>query len=404
MNNEQTRVLLLQSDLDMAQVAIENLRNLHVTDMECVANGIECIACFEAYRPHLVFIDANGDDMPVRFIVQAMNQLDPSSRLFLWTATSDKGAVAEAQAVGAQGTVQFPLDEKRLDDLLNLVIEVEEAGDDETIRGFVDDSASLWNYRTDQQSRLEVEAAEINQRKRFQHKGDLKVVGNLRSVELLEVSGTLEVQGNVVDSHVRCRGDMIVNGGILDCGKMGIFARRMLDAVRVKDSMVVCGGIFLLSETCEGSIVNVAGRMIGKSRSSVLAGGKTRVGEHLMIGILGDEDGCETEVELASNIFFQHWVKLRKRLFQDVVDSRQMDSDRRAWFDRQIVSRNGYLGQADLCAQWIYPGVKIRIGETEEVVVQPCAAPVRVHLTYQGKRLGGIAFERRNESLRVGRD
>ncbi len=389
------RVLLLQPDLDLAQVATDNLRLLGVSDMECVANGIECIACFESYRPHLVILDADGDDMPARFILQAMKQLDPTSRAVLWAVSSAKGAIAEARTIGAVGTVSFPLDHKSLTQLLESDPIDQPLSNDETIQGFVDDSASLWNYQGEAGDSLAIEAAEINQRRKFQHSGDLKVVGNLRSVELLEVTGRLEVQGNVVDSHVRCRGDMFVFGGIIGCNKMGVFARRMLEVVRIKESTIVCGGTLLLGETCENSVVNVAGRMIGKSRSSVLAGGKARVGEHMMMGIMGDEDACSTEVELAANIFFQHWAESRRKLFVEGQARCEIKADRVQWFEQQVASRKFFIEQADLFAQWIYPGVKVRIADEEELVIQPCSSPVRVHNRIDSDGESGIAFERR---------
>ena len=173
-----------------------------------------------------------------------------------------------------------------------------------------------------------------------------------------------------------------------------------MEVGRIKDSMIVCGGALLLGETCENSVVNVAGRFIGKSRSSVLAGGKTRVGEHLMIGILGDESAVETEVELAAKIFYQHWIAHRRKLFREAGSMNVIDRGRQQWFERQVSSRLCYHLQADLCAQWIYPGIKVRVGELEEMIVHPLSAPVRVHLAQQSNGYT-IAFARRKDPVTI---
>jgi len=361
------RILVVHSDPAEAANIKAQLFEFGASEVECVDAAIDGIACFELFRPQAVLFYAGMPDLPARFVVEALKQLEPGALVWLIDEKVSMGLKEEAKTFGAAGAVSIPLEQ---DDYQRLTQPPQDSHDDtansETVKGWIDDT--LWDNTEGEVRRATIPADEINRMKIYRHAGDLKILGNLREVTELSVTGRLFVDGETIETHIRCAGDLEIAGRVIRCNNPGLFCRSVGDVLEVVESVVVCGKHLFFSMGCRDSTVNVAGRMVGKSNKTEIIGGTTRVGEHLSVGSIGDDSGCQTRVELAPGLFFDTWRQARASLAsRDEAFSNTLTLD-------------SYRHCADLVADHIESGVNLKIGETDDLVITPKTQRVRVML------------------------
>lgn len=395
-------VLYLHPRPETADLARQSLTWAGFSQVEWISSSVEAIACFESFHPDVVFIQAGLDDLPIAVVVKALRQLDDSATFWLVEEEVSLGLQAEAEAVGADGALTMPLKPHDLTRLLKRLRENAPAPAEEpTLASWLDDS-SYGTFRQEIKGEVILHANELIKRGKYEHVGDLRILGDLIGMESLEVSGSVWVEGDIRESHVKCKGDLTVNGAIVDCRQVGVLCRSYMDVGDVRDSVLVCGRSLFLSRSALNSVINVGGRLVGKSSRSSLIGGAIRVCEHITASQIGDTSRTETRIELAAGLFYPSWVRAKAELWRELTEENAAIPPAMAQrFENQLRDRTFFRSQADLVAQVIRPATIIRVGDYEEFVARECGPGVRVYLNEGRDGKVGLRFDERCPSLTI---
>lgn len=102
----QKRLLVIHSDESTGFRILKRLQD-EGNEVEFVTTGIEGVACFESYGPDLVLVDLNLVDLPAKFMVQALRQLNNQAVIVLVAAQVNPGLKFEIEAWGGNGLVSL---------------------------------------------------------------------------------------------------------------------------------------------------------------------------------------------------------------------------------------------------------------------------------------------------------
>ncbi|MCB1052225.1 MAG: hypothetical protein H6510_17515 [Acidobacteria bacterium] len=391
----QKRLLVIHSDESTGFRILKRLQD-EGNEVEFVTTGIEGVACFESYGPDLVLVDLNLVDLPAKFMVQALRQLNNQAVIVLVAAQVNPGLKFEIEAWGGNGLVSPEVNSQQLEPLL-LKPEIPHfaMNEDETIQGWMDDSSSFGRGLGQQLETQTIQARQLAKMGSYTYPGHLRVIGDLENMELLDVSGDLWVEGNLHNVHVRTRGDARILGDIEDCRNLGFFCRGNLICDSVSESVVVCGRNFMWESECLNTMLNVAGRMVGMGRKSAVVGGVLKIAEHLWVGRLGDETHTPTHVEMAPRVFFRNWVDANQTMLQlSQAPGHVLNPTRKNHFDEAIKSVRLFPRFADVVVHQIFPSVTLKIGEAEEMIITQRKEPVRVMVDRSNgsSKIGTLSF------------
>lgn len=102
----------------------EYVANLAVNedDIKQAANGVEAMSIFPQFRPDLVTMDLTMPEMDGVECVQQMIAQDPSARILVVSALSDKDTALQAIRHGARGFLPKPFTEEQLSESLEQVL------------------------------------------------------------------------------------------------------------------------------------------------------------------------------------------------------------------------------------------------------------------------------------------
>jgi len=334
-------------------------------------SAVEGIAFYESFQPDAVFLEENISDMPISFLVPALCQLKNGTPIWIVTKS---GQLLDSTSLpdGAYGVVSPSLPGFLPNSLFQKlpVMSMPSSNDqDKTVGIWQDDAQSDSFY-----DGSILTGEQVSERKSLVSIGDLKIIGDVHGLTDCHVKGNLTIQGDCVDSHIRCDGDIHVEGGILGLTK-GVFCSGTLTANHLDHALVVCGNHLFFKEYCSESIVNTVGRIIGTGVSSSISGGRIRVGQHISVGSLGDTNLNDTLIEMAPPLF--HEKLAAKYLLMKYTSAN--DGDMPFKWDMF----------ADISVESLYQGVTLRFGETEDFTIRTHKGGFRVFLD------GKIQIEKR---------
>ncbi len=377
------------------EAALKQAGKVQVT---AIHSGMEAIAAFSQCDPDLVLLDAGLSDLPAVHLVRVFLEMSPGLLIWFVTTKLDDQIQRLAQKHGALGALAYPLDhaaELLVPPPAMQLAERQENTEDETINENVH---GAWDRVARQPGySLEMDASAVNPTG-FSHKGHLHIRGDLRNVALLEVSGELRIEGNVINSGIRAGTFLDVKGRIVACSDKGVFCHGMIDTIGIEDSLVACGRNLYIKDGCRHSRVSVIQSLIGRTPKTYLTGGRTQVGEYLDIGVLGDQEHTQTAVELGPARFRKAWMKARYRLWKIALARHPELRQQRTRFETELRDPNFYLRQARCHTLKMYPGILMRIGDVEDYLFQPRTHSVRIKLGRKYGKLGIIVVDRDQKS------
>jgi hypothetical protein len=381
--SKSTKILAIVEDSTFLS-AIEQWRDKHGLDQLIQApSAVEGIAFYESYRPDAVILEENISDMPISFLVPALNQL--IINIPIWIMTSS-GEVLDPDNYpeGAYGTLSPDLHAvlpQSLFQKLPFIRSLPDLGQSDTVGIWQDDSL------TDSFFPGQIlTAEELVKRDKIHQEGDLHIIGDVLNVEELIVNGNLSIQGNCIDTHIQCDGDLNVEGTISGKTK-GVFCSGSLTVHSLDQALVVCRNHLFFQESCQNSIINVMGRMIGTGPDSHIVGGRNRIGQHLAVSRIGDDEQTETMIEMAPPIFHE---SLMKRYFGE--DTPQNESFKALQIgDAPLFTPKRFEDLADISAETVFNGVTLKIGSSEDFTIKDYEGGYHIYLA------GEIVFKKKNK-------
>lgn len=400
--NANKRVLIIHGDDSTAFRILKKVQSLG-HEAEWVASGIEGVACFESYSPDCVLVDLDLVDLPAKFMVQALRQLNQGASILVVAANVNPGLKFEAESWGADGVIPVEFSPEMLSGVWSRpALPVVPPGEDETIQGWVEDSSSFGRGLGQVLPSLSMAAHDLQRLRHFSCPGHLVVKGSLEDMDLLDVGGDLLVEGGLSQVHVRVRGEARIFGDVRHCRNLGVFVRGSLQCDGVLESILVCGRHFLWDGLCQDTMLNVAGRMVGLGRRAQVIGGVVKVAETLRLGTLGDDQQTPTHVELAPRVFFRNWADAKRAMLAlSQHPGHVLSAERKAHFERSLADPESFQRFAQVHAWAIESGVTLKIGEAEEMILLRREGPVRVRKG-AGSASGTLVFEATGPMLTLG--
>jgi len=339
-------------------------------------SAMEGIAFYESFQPDLVLIEGQPFDMPINLLVPALKQLEGTTPIWiLGREPRDPsqlpqglhGRLPEDFNLVDPNTLKTPMPGFLNEDIDQTLSNAEDA--------IMIGGVPIPKIEEEEGLQL-LEADQLPPDRVFNGEGNFKIIGNLVGMKRIQIKGDLQIIGTVKDSHIQCEGDLKISEGIRGTGN-GVFCRGTLETGFLDHALVVCGANLFLKGTCVESIVNVTGRMVGIGAHSAVIGGRIRVGQHLNVNEIGSPDGTDTLIEMAPAIL--------KKAFKPPQIK----------FDLPNQSREPFLQPpkleelADIAVETIFPGLTIRIGTQEDLIVSKHDGGLRIFLSE------GILIEKR---------
>ena len=397
---QSNRVLVVHSNPEKSRELGRALQNWGHFQVKCIHGGLDGVTAFEWFRPMGVIIEFTLADLPVNALADAFQQMNPAIKIVLCGDRVSEAMKRERESLKALAAIALPVNASQVQSLFGGDPEEMDLPvnrfDDQTIRLLPDEVN--WGERVSRHEPSIMDAEELNFRKIYSHVGPLRVIGDLRGLNRLEVAGSLVIDGGVEDAAIYCDGPLVVNGRIENCQRGGIFCRGDVDARQIVDSLVVAGQNLWFRDHCLHSRINVVQRLVGKSEKSKLAGGRIRVGEHICTSILGDEHHTATEVELAVDLFHEIWIRNKRRCWAYCkAINPSLNGSKQALFHQHLKNAGFYRTQAELLVTTVYPCVSIKIGDQEEYLFEACREPLRIVLGERRPGKFGICLKRRSK-------
>lgn len=373
--------------------------------VKSIYSGIDSVPAFEQFRPDAVVADESLTDLPVEAMTQAFRQMNPEIYIFLCAPAETDELRMKCQALAVTGAIIPPFGKVNWDQAMSMAMSGFSGGEDDDSReeqtvGSYGDEAR-WEEFPLLASHETRDAKSFQRGERYRVHGNLKVVGSLRHVQRLDVTGALIVEGGISESKVRCGGNLRVNGLIQDCPE-GVYARGDIDVVGIRKSVVVSGGNLFFGKLCRFSNITVLQRMVGRTRRSRIVGGCIRVGEHIHVAILGDHHHEFTQIKVAPPAMHKAWKLHKLRLWEILCRLRPRLSEKRlALFDKQVANPKFFQLLGEILTDKIYPAVEISVGEKDEFVFEQLEKPVRVSLGRKNRYTFGVCIRKRMERPRA---
>lgn len=366
-------------------------------EVKSIFAGMDSVPAFELFQPDAVVIDDGLRDLPVEAVVEAFRQMNPDIYVFLCGQAETDELRIKCQALAVTGCIIPPFGKVNWEKAMSRVVANEDQDDslkeEQTHSYYFDDSD--WSEFPLLPMHETRQASEFHEGESYRIRGNLKIVGDLVGISRLDITGSLIIDGDVVNCKVRCGRSLRVKGKVDNC-RSGIFARGDVEAKDVNQSVVVSGGNLIFRTSCRNSDITALQRIIGISQRSKLIGGRTRVGEQIQIASLGHEDHHHTYLEVAPTWMFDAWRLHKMRLWDMTVRNRpRMSKERINLFSKQATNKKFFQVLGEILADTIYPGVEIVIGEKEDFIFEKVNKPARVSLGRKHKTSFGVCIRKR---------
>ena len=359
--------------------------------------GMDSVPAFEQFRPEAVVVDEALMDLPVEAVVAAFRQMDPDVYIFLAGLADTTELRLKCRNLAVTGCIIPPFGKVNWVKAMEMVVSSEGQADDGL--GDVTRSAYMDSHDWEEFPHLAehetIEAKHLAKGSSHHFPGSLKIEGNVRHVENLVVGGSLLVDGSLVDSKVRVGRNLSVKGQIENC-KHGVFAKGDVEVESIRGSLLVAGGNLIIVKSCRNSNVTVLQRMIGRTPKSKIVGGRTRVGEHLSMAVLGDHNHSLTRIHLAPANMHDAWVLHKRRIWKFLCGQvPEVPAKRKALFEKQIANPKFFQLLGEIFADKLYPGVDLSIGGKEDIVFEIHDRPSRIALGKKNRHAFGICIRKR---------
>ncbi|MCL2689797.1 MAG: FapA family protein [Chitinispirillia bacterium] len=233
--------------------------------------------------------------------------------------------------------------------------------------------------------------------------GDLIITGTVHSGFTVEAGGSLKILGDVQDAVVRCKGDLILRGGVFGESKAVISASRSVKAKSLLNVKLTASEDIFISEDVDNSRINTKGILRARSvagGSVTAAGGitATRIGnkdglstildvgalcnyekeQENLISCIGAQnlmnDGCVSELYCyVRDNMNEYGVIGANNLpgFEELKDSLAESMEMRLEFEKNLADIEKLLKSVSdsmIVADHVYPNVTMRFGYTEHIV------------------------------------
>lgn len=384
------RILILHRDRAKAAAIVSALMHNRVFEIKCIHHAMESVPEYAAFQPHAFIVETGLIELPIPALAKAIRQMDPNAKLILCNDHADMKLKGESEAIGAQGFFDFPPDPETIFTLIDAEVgslPPQSNGDadaeDPTDLTVVQGLNPFWRKRANEPETLTISAAELDEHEHYEHRGPLRVEGDIKKLRSLKVEGSLAVEGSVFGTRIHCHGPILIKDRLQDCTR-GVFSRDVIDVRGIANSFVVASRNLWLGAYCLDSYVCVLQRMVGKREDATVSGGRLRVGEHLSIGTIGDSDHSYTRIEMAPELLRAPWTRAKQFQFHLLqAQNPKSASNKASLFEKQVRNPWFFRIQSELLANHIFPGVEICVGEDSDFIFQEIREATRVGLIHR---------------------
>jgi len=394
--NSFKRILVIHPNRANAKLLRNGFEN-QGQKVKSIYAGMDSVPAFEQFRPEAVVVDEALMDLPVEAVVAAFRQMDPDVYIFLVGLADTVELRLKCQNLAVTGCIIPPFGKVDWVKAMEMVVSSggadDDGMDDKTRSAYMDPHD--WEEFPHLGEHETVLGKNLSKGSSHHFTGSLKIEGNVRHVKNLVVSGSLLIDGNLVDSRVRAGRNLRVKGQIDGC-KDGVFAKGDVEADAIRESLVVIGGNLMVVKGCRHSDITVLQRMIGRTPKSKIVGGRTRVGEHLSMAVLGDHNHTLTRIQLAPSAMHESWAQHKRREW-DFMCSQVQDvpSGRAKLFEKQIKNPKFFQLLGEIFADKLYPCVDLSIGGKGDLVFETQDRPSRIALGKKNRHAFGICIRKR---------
>ncbi len=162
----------------------------------------------------------------------------------------------------------------------------------------------------------------------FNLHASLTVNGNIQDKISIELTGNLEVNGDIVDSTVRAGGDVKVYGDIMNCQEVGIIARGNIEFENAENAFLMAKGRIRFTEHANFCKLIGEKEIQGDPERSSIVGGMVQCGSDVEVAVLGSTGAIGTEVEITISPFVkEEMLELTKEL-SDLRQNEHLNDER----------------------------------------------------------------------------
>ncbi|WXR61771.1 FapA family protein [Peptostreptococcaceae bacterium AGR-M142] len=130
--------------------------------------------------------------------------------------------------------------------------------------------------------------------------GDVIVNGDVKTGFLVEAEGSIEVKGVIEATSIRCKGDLIVKGGIQGSVKEEIYCQGNLICKYIENARVLCDGDITTDFVAHSYIV-CGNRVKVVGRKGHIVGGELKVRYEIDSNMVGSPMGTKTYIEVGND-------------------------------------------------------------------------------------------------------
>jgi hypothetical protein len=130
--------------------------------------------------------------------------------------------------------------------------------------------------------------------------GSVKVAGSVRTGFRLDVGGDLEIDGNVEDCHIFCRGNVLIKGGCFGRGYGRIHADGDILVRFAEGHRIKAGGDVFVGGELLHCRVTAGRRVLVRGGSGKIVGGTIQAGTEIRASVIGADTGTTTLLIIAS--------------------------------------------------------------------------------------------------------
>lgn len=240
--------------------------------------------------------------------------------------------------------------------------------------------------------------------------GSVVVLGDVKDSVFIRAGGNIEVKGDVGDNSLEAEGDVIVKGHFAGEGRGFIRAGGDVYLKLLKNQKVQAAGSVKIRESCIGAEVTAGESIALTLHDSQASGGRLQAGWNVIAPILGDDKHTPISLSVKAHEHFrenlQEIEKKVSELYQELqsldqgikklqnyqspnrLNNSKVTEKLRALMEKKpglqaqlkeaLQKRNAIQGKRNrlgdpgmvLAPSKVYPGVQIRIGEAQYLVVE----------------------------------